>query len=92
MPLDPVTQKVVEKCIAEVLREYTDDTKCFTADTLHYLRSKISNLVKDRLGTNQIEGVDVGIDLTKITDIPFFFKIIIPKEKAQEMMETKKEA
>ena len=91
MQLDPVTQKVVEKCISEVVREYTDETKYFTADTLHYLRTKITALVHERLGAEQVLNIDVGLDLTKIEDLNFFFKVNVPKEKAEQMLEQNKE-
>lgn len=82
--LQPTTQKVVEKCINEVLEEYVEDTKYFTADTLAYLRTKITSLVHERLGSEEIQRVDVGLDLNEIKDIKFFFRVDIPQEKAEE--------
>lgn len=82
--LQPTTQKVVEKCINEVLEEYVEDTKYFTADTLAYLRTKITSLVHERLGSDEIQRVDVGLDLNHIEDIKFFFRVDIPQEKAEE--------
>ena len=82
--LQPTTQKIVEKCINEVLEEYIDDTKYFTADTLAYLRSKITSLVHERLGSDEIQRIDVGLDLNHIEDIKFFFRVDIPQEKTEE--------
>jgi hypothetical protein len=48
LKLNPVTQKVVEKCISEVLQEYVKESKLFTADTMNYLRQKITSLVHER--------------------------------------------
>jgi hypothetical protein len=84
LKLNPVTQKVVEKCINEVLQEYINEQKLFTADTLHYIRSKISSLVQERLGTQEIQNIDVGLDLSAVEDIKFFFQINVPKDKAEE--------
>lgn len=84
LQLNPVTQKVVEKCINEVLQEYVNQSKVFTADTLHYLRSKITSLVHERLGNTEIHNIDVGLDLNKVEDIKFFFQINVPQEKAEE--------
>ena len=81
--LNPVTKTVVEKCIQEVLTEYVQQTKHFTADSMHYLRMKVTDLVKQRLGDEEIVSVDLGLDLTKIEDIPFFFKLNIPQEKVE---------
>jgi len=82
--LQSTTQKVVEKCINEVLEEYVEDTKYFTADTLAYLRTKITSLVHERLGSEEIQRIDVGLDLNHIEDIKFFFRVDIPQEKAEE--------
>ena len=84
LKLNPVTQKVVEKCINEVLKEYVGETKLFTADTLHYLRNKITTLVHERLGDTEITNIDVGLDLNAIEDIKFFFQINVPQSKAEE--------
>ena len=82
--LNPVTRKIVERCIQEVLTEYVQQTKQFTADSMHYIRVKVTDLVKQRLGDEEVVSVDVGLDLTTLADIPFFFKINIPKEKAED--------
>lgn len=84
LKLNPVTQKVVEKCINEVIQEYVNESKLFTADTLHYIRSKITSLVQERLGNSEIQGIDVGLDLNKVEDIKFFFQINVPQDKAEE--------
>jgi hypothetical protein len=81
--LNPVTQKVVEKCVQEALMEYVQQTKHFTADSMHYIRMKVTDLVKSRLGDDEIISVDVGLDLTNLEDIPFFFKLNIPNDKAE---------
>ena len=84
LKLNPVTQKVVEKCINDVLEEYVKESKLFTADTLHYLRTKITSLVHERLGEKEIQNIDVGLDLNKVEDIKFFFQINVPRSKAEE--------
>ena len=82
--LNPVTRKIVEKCIQEVLTEYVQQTKQFTADSIHYLRMRVTDLVKQRIGDDEVVSVDIGLDLTNIEDIPFFFKLNIPKDKIEE--------
>jgi hypothetical protein len=89
--LDPASQAIVEKCISEVINKYVQESKYFNADSLHYLRSKITSLVHERLGEDFVARVDVGLDLSKIEAVPFFFKIDVPKEKAEEML-TKEDA
>lgn len=81
--LNPVTQKVVERSIGEVLGEYVQEQKLFTADSLHYLRTRVTSIVKERLGDEEVTSVDIGLDLSALEDIPFFFKINIPKEKVE---------
>jgi hypothetical protein len=81
--LNPVTQKIVENCINESLQEYVNETKLFTADTLHYIRTKITTLVHERLGKEEINNIDVGLDLSKVEDIKFFFQVNVPSEKAE---------
>lgn len=81
--LNPVTKKIVERCIQEVLTEYVRQTKQFTADSLHYLRMKVTDLAKQRLGEDEITSIDLGLDLTTIENVPFFFKINIPQDKAE---------
>lgn len=82
--LHSTTQKVIEGCINDVLGEYAKDTKYFTADTLHYLRSKITEKVHSILGKENIANIDVILDLSAVEDIRFGFKINIPQEKAEE--------
>jgi hypothetical protein len=81
--LNPVTRTVVERCIQEVLLEYVQQTKQFTADSMHYIRMRVTDIVKQRLGDDQITSVDIGLDLSKLEDIPFFFKLNIPQDKAE---------
>lgn len=81
--LHPTTQKVIENCINEVLGEYTSENKYYTADTLHFIRSKITEKVHSILGKDQISSIDVILDLSGIEDIKFGFKINIPQEKAE---------
>ena len=81
--LNPVTKKIVEKCIMEVLTEYAKETRQFTADSLHYIRMKVTDLAKQRLGDDEVTSIDVGLDLTTVENIPFFFKINIPQDKAE---------
>lgn len=88
--IDPVSKAVVEKCISEVMNKYVEETKYFTADSLHFLRTKITELVHQRLGADFVARIDVGLDLSKMDDIPFFFKIDIPKDKAEKVL-TKKQ-
>jgi len=84
--LDPASQTIVEKCISEVVNKYVEESKYFTADSLHYIRSKITSLVHQRLGDDFVARIDVGLDLSKMENLPFFFKIDIPKEKAEQML------
>ena len=84
--LDPASQAIVEKCISEVVNKYVEESKYFTADSLHYIRSKITSLVHERLGEEFVARIDVGLDLSKMENLPFFFKIDIPKEKAEQML------
>lgn len=81
--LNPVAQKVVEKAIEEVLEEIGDN-KLFNADILHYVRSKITSLIHERLGEEEIQNIDVLLDLRAIEDIQFAFKINVPKGKAEQ--------
>ena len=82
--LHPATQAVIEKCINDVVSEYTKETKFFTADTLHYLRMKITEKAKEILGSGNIQNIDVMLDLSEVEPIKFGFKINIPQEKAEE--------
>jgi hypothetical protein len=82
--LNPITQKIVENCINDALQEYVNETKLFTADTLHYIRTKITSLVHERLGKEEVNNIDVGLDLSKVEDIKFFFQVNVPSEKAEE--------
>lgn len=81
--LNPATQKVIEHCITDVLGEYTEETKYFTADTLHHIRSKITSKVHEILGKEEIASIDVILDLSSLEDIPFGFRIKVPKETAE---------
>lgn len=82
--LNPATQKVIEHCISEVLEEYTSQTKYFTADTLHNIRSQITKKVHDILGEEEIATIDVVLDLSALDPIPFGFRIRVPKETAED--------
>lgn len=81
--LNPATQKVIEHCVSEVLDEYTNDTKFFTADTMHHIRSKITKKVHEILGKDQISSIDVILDLSALEEIPFGFRIRLPKDAAE---------
>lgn len=81
--LNPATQKVIEHCVSQVLEEYTTKTKFFTADTLHHIRSQITSKVHDILGKDQIANIDVILDLSALDDIPFGFRIKLPKDTAE---------
>ena len=79
--LNPVTQRVIERAIQEVLAEYVKNSKHFTADSLHTLRVNITNLVKDRLGADEIGTIDIGLDLSALNEIPFSFNLTVPDSK-----------
>jgi len=79
--LNPVTLKVIERSIQEVLSDYVKESKQFTADSMHGIRVKVTEMVKQRLGEDEIENVDIGLDLAKVPEIPFFFKVNIPTSK-----------
>lgn len=75
--LDQTTQKVVKTTIEESIKEYVDQAKgLFTADSLHFLRTKITNLIHEKIGNDQILNVDVGLDLSG-PEHKFFFKVNI---------------
>jgi hypothetical protein len=78
--LDQEKQKVLSDIIDEVLTEYSKESKFFSADTLHYLRVKITNEAKKRIGESDIHSIDVVLDLRHIEDIRFAFKVNIPKD------------
>lgn len=80
--LNPVTQRVIERAINEVLGAHIKQTKQFTADALHDIRLKVTELVKQRIGDDEIENVDIGLELSALTDIPFFFKVNVKADKA----------
>lgn len=79
--LNPITLKVIERAIQEVLGEYVKTTKQFTADSLHAIRVKVTEVVKQRLGEDEIQNVDLGLDLANVAEIPFFFKVNVPEGK-----------
>jgi len=81
--LNPVTQRVIELAIQEVLSEYSKQTKQFTADSMHGIRVKVTEIVKQRLGADEVDSVDIGLDLTNVAEIPFFFKVNIPTSKSE---------
>jgi hypothetical protein len=85
--LEPEKQKILGEIIDEVLSEYSKESKFFSADTLHYLRVKITNEAKKRIGEVDIHSVDVVLDLRHIEDIRFAFKVNIPKEKVEELIQ-----
>lgn len=82
--LNPITQKIIQSCIDEVLSEYIKNTKYFTADSIHELRTKVTSLVNQRIGSDEIQAIDIGLDLSDLEDIPFFFRVNISKEKAED--------
>lgn len=84
--LNPVTQKIIQACIDEVLSDYVKNSKYFTADVLHQLRTKVTSLVNQRLGEDEIQAIDIGLDLSALEDVPFFFRVNIEKEKAKDHM------
>ncbi|MCS7316896.1 MAG: hypothetical protein NZZ41_01050 [Candidatus Dojkabacteria bacterium] len=89
--LNPVTKKIVENSINTVLNEYISKQKLFTADSLHGIRTKVTELVKSKLGPDEILFVDVGLDLTKLNDIDFFFRLDIAKDKIKDHVINPKE-
>jgi hypothetical protein len=82
--LNPITHKIIERAIKQVLGDYVKDQKVFTVESLHYLRTRVTDLVKERLGDDEILSVDIGLNLTDFSDIPFFFKVNVPKEKLED--------
>jgi hypothetical protein len=82
--LEPEKQKILGDIVEEVLKEHSKESKFFNADTLHYLRVKITNEAKKRIGEADIHSIDVILDLRHIEDIKFAFKVNIPKEKVEE--------
>jgi hypothetical protein len=85
--LAPEKQKVLGEIIESVLSEYDKESKFYTADTLHYLRSKITKLAKEKLGSD-IHSVDVILDLRHVQDIRFGFKVNIPVPAVPEIQST----
>lgn len=81
--LNAVSQKVVEKAISEVLEEVSD-VKFFSAEVIHYMRSKITSLIHERIGEDEIQNIDVLLDVRKIENVEFAFRVNIPKEKAEQ--------
>ena len=82
--LEPEKQKILGEIIDEVLTEYSKESKFFSADALHYLRVKITNEAKKRIGEADIHSIDVILDLRHVEDIRFAFKVNVPKEKVEE--------
>lgn len=82
--LNPVTRKIVESAINTVLSDYLSKQALFNADSLHTIRLKVTELVKQKLGENEITFVDVGLDLSAVSNIQFFFRIDIPKDKIND--------
>jgi hypothetical protein len=82
--LEPEKQKILGEIIDEVLTDYSKESKFFSADTLHYLRVKITNEAKKRIGEVNIHSVDVILDLRHVEDIRFAFKVNVPKENVEE--------
>jgi hypothetical protein len=80
--LPPEKQKVLGEIIESVLAEYDKESKFYTADTLHYLRSKITAEAKKQLG-DDVVSVDVILDLRHVSDIRFGFKVNIPVPKQE---------
>lgn len=80
--LPPEQQKRLSEIIETVLAEYNKESKFYTADTLHYLRSKITAQAKKDLG-DAITSVDVILDMRHIEDIRFGFKVNIPVPKGE---------
>ena len=86
LKINPVTQKIIQSCIDEILSEYVQKSKYFTADSLHELRTKVTALVNQRLGSDDVKAIDIGLDLSSFEDVPFFFRVNIDKEKADDHM------
>jgi hypothetical protein len=82
--LKPEHQKILSNIIDEVLTEYSKEQRFFSADTLHYLRSRITEKAKEQIGEKEISSVDVLLDLRHVEDIRFAFKVLVPKEKVEE--------
>lgn len=76
--LPPEKQQKLGEIIETVLAEYDKESKYYTADTLHYLRSKITSIAKKEIGENDIFSVDVILDLRHVQDIRFGFRVNIP--------------
>ena len=85
--LDENTEKIVKDSIGEVLKDFSETSKkYFTADVLHNIRMKITKLVHERIGSEKVQSVDVGLNLENIENYDFFFKINIPKEEAEKQI------
>lgn len=79
--LSPEVDKVIKETITEVLEEFNESNiKYFDVDVLHTLRTKITNLVHQRVGKKEVINIDIGVDLSKVEDCDFCFKINIPKD------------
>ena len=82
--LPPEKQKILSEIIEVVLAEYDKESKFYTADVLHYLRSKITHMAKEKMG-DDIISVDVILDMSAVKDIRFGFKVNIPIPKTEEV-------
>lgn len=80
--LPPEQQKRLSEIIEAVISDYNKESKYYTADTLHFIRSKITNQAKAEM---DIVSVDVILDLRHVEDLRFGFKVNIPVPKEEEV-------
>ena len=59
------------------------DMTLIGAEQLHFIRSKLTSMVHEKIDKSIIDTIDVLIDCTKNENINFAFKINIPKEKIE---------
>jgi hypothetical protein len=81
--LPPEKQKILAEIIENALDEYDKESKFYTADTLHYLRSKVTSLAKKQLG-DEIHSIDIILDLRHVQHKLFGFKVNIPVPKEEK--------